>query len=251
MAQVTSLWRHPIKSHGREQINAASLQTGEAFPWDRYWAVTHDAKTTEQDAEGWASCHHFMIGTRTPGLAGLWADLDENTRRVTLKHQDLGEICISPENPDDVATFLDWISPLCPDDRAKPNGIIAAKTRGMTDTKFPSISIMNTASHQAVRDAGGPAEPERWRGNIWVDGIAPWAEFDLMGKTIRIGDATLMVRERIERCRHTEANPVTGKRDTETLAVLESTFGHKDFGIYAEVVDGGDVNIGDKMRVLS
>ena len=90
---VTQLWRHPIKSHGREALDAVSLVAGQALPWDRFWAVQHDQ--SKHDGEGWAECMNFMIGTRTPGLAGLWATLDEGKREITLRHEKLGELLVS------------------------------------------------------------------------------------------------------------------------------------------------------------
>ena len=43
----------------------------------------------------------------------------------------------------------------------------------------------------------------------------------------------------------TTANPETGRRDAETLDALERGWGHQDFGVYAEVVAGGTVKVGD------
>jgi hypothetical protein len=54
--------------------------------------------------------------------------------------------------------------------------------------------------------------------NLWIDGLAPWEEFDLDRPEIMIGDVPPGVRERTERCKATTANPDTGKRDADTLA---------------------------------
>ncbi|NNK16980.1 MAG: MOSC domain-containing protein [Sulfitobacter sp.] len=245
--QVTALYRHPIKSHGRECLDAVTLVAGQTMPWDRTWAVTHEASKAEAAETAWVSCHNFMIGTRTPALAGIWARLDEVERRVTLTHQDLGELSFCPDEQEGVAAFLNWVAPLCPENRACPTGIVTAGARGMTDSDYPSVSLMNVASHRAVEQAiSGPLELERWRGNIWIDGAAEWEEFGWLGRNIQIGAATLRLREPIERCAHTTANPRTGQRDADTLGTLERDFGHQDFGIYAEVVNGGEIRIGDK-----
>ena len=45
--RVTALWRHPIKSHGREALTRARLTAGATMPWDRTWAVAHDAARTD------------------------------------------------------------------------------------------------------------------------------------------------------------------------------------------------------------
>ncbi len=249
--RVATLSRYPIKSHGREHIDAVTLIAGQTMPWDRVWAVTHEASKFDTAAPGWAHCRNFMIGSRTPGLAGIWARLDEATRHITLRHADLEQITFCPDDSVDVARFLAWVAPLCPENRSGPTGIVSAPGRGMTDSPIASVSIMNIASHAAVADAlGTPIELERWRGNIFLDGAPAWAEHDWLGREIRIGDATLRVRDRIKRCSVTNTNPITGLRDTATLDALNSHFGHQDFGVYAEVVTTGAVTIGATAEVL-
>lgn len=251
MIEVTALWRHPIKSHGREGLARVTLQTGQTIPWDRNWAVTHEATKFDVAHPQWAHCRNFMLGARTPKLAGIWATLDEANRRITLRHADLDDITFFPDDAADISRFLAWVTPLCPTDRSMPQTIVSVDGRGMTDSPFPSVSIMNEASHLAVQDAlGTPIGMERWRGNIWLDGLTPWAEHDWLGREIQIGDATLRVRERIRRCTVTNTNPVTGMRDTETLNALNTTFGHQDFGVYAEVIAGGDITIGAKATLI-
>lgn len=249
--KVCALYRHPIKSHGREAIERVHLSQGQSMPWDRVWAITHEVSKFSTEKPAWASCYNFMIGARTPGLAGIWAKLDEETRVITLTHQDLEPLSFEPDNPKDSDRFLAWVAPLCPPNRAQPRGIVSVDGRSMTDTTYPSVSIMNIASHVAVADAlGSPITKERWRGNIWLDDLAEWVELGWIGREISIGSAVLRVREPIERCQVTNTNPVTGQRDTATLDVLNSQFGHQNFGVYAEVITTGDIAIGDTAKVI-
>ncbi|MCX8226596.1 MAG: MOSC domain-containing protein [Sulfitobacter sp.] len=249
--QVCALYRHPIKSHGREAITQAHLIQGQTMPWDRVWAVTHEATKFNESQPAWASCHNFVVGSRTPGLAGIWAKLDVANRRLTLTHQDLAPLSFCPDDPDHTSAFLEWVAPLCPENRAAPTAIVAAPNRGMTDSDYPSISIMNTASHLAVADAlGVEITKERWRGNIWLDDVAAWAEFGWIGRDVKIGTAVLRIREPIERCPVINTNPITGRRDTAMLDILNSAFGHQDFGVYAEVIQSGDIALGDKAEVI-
>lgn len=251
MIHVTALWRHPIKSHGREALAFVDLIAGQAMPWDRRWAVTHPDCKFAADDPAWVMCRNFMIGTLTPSLAGIWATLDEAANSVTLRHADLDDITFCPDNAADITRFVAWVRPLCPDDKPRPTGIITLPARGLTDTDYPSVSIMNTASHAEVSNhLGHPLESERWRGNIWLDGLTPWQEWDLIGKDIRIGAATLHIKEPIKRCMLTTANPNTGQRDVDTLAILRDNWGHQNFGIYAEVIRGGKISLGDTAEVL-
>jgi len=86
------------------------------MPWDRHWAVTHSATKFNADAPEWTRCRSFMIGASTPGLAGIWAELDEASATVKLTHQTLGTISFCPDNPDNMHLFFAWLAPLCPAD---------------------------------------------------------------------------------------------------------------------------------------
>jgi uncharacterized protein YcbX len=249
MAQVAALWRHPIKSHGREQIASVDLTQDQAMPWDRVWAVYHDNTKIDPAQPDWAACQNFMIGSRAPLLAGIWAKLNEDSATITLTHRDLGALTFSPDT--EAARFLDWVAPLCPTDRARPVGIVRIGARGMTDTDFPSVSLTNLASHRAVETVMDRAlEPERWRGNIWFDGEAPWVERDWIGRDLRLGQAVLHIEDHVVRCLHTTTNPVTGERDADTLGMLDALWGEKHFGVYARVLKSGRVSTGDKLELI-
>ena len=241
---VEALWRHPIKSHGREALTHARLSAGMSFPWDRVWAVAHDA--AKADGTEWAPCVNFSIGAKLPGLMAIDAVLDEDTETVTLTHPDLGTLTLRPdEDPD---ALIAWTKPLMDPARAQSQRVLRVPGRGMTDTDYPSISIGNLSSHRVVEQKlGTPLSTKRWRANIWLEGLAPWEEFDLVGKTLRIGSAKIAIREPVVRCLATTTNPETGKRDADTLSVLNDD---REFCVYGEVVGSGEVRLGDTAEVI-
>jgi uncharacterized protein YcbX len=172
--------------------------------------------------------------------------LDETSATVTLHHPAQGEITLRPDDPADLPRFLDWVRPLNPENRAQPARIVSAG-RGMTDSDFPSVAILSTASLADLSARmGQDLSPHRWRGNLWLEGAAPWAEFGWIGRELRIGQAVLRIEERITRCTATQVNPDSGKTDADTLSALEAAFGHQDFGVYATVIAGGMVATGDE-----
>ncbi len=242
--------RHPIKSHSREVVAGARLTLGESMPWDRRWAVAHEAaKLGETPA--WAPCVNFSIGSKAPSLMAISAELDEGRAALTLRHPARPDLSFRPDDAEDAARFIDWVRPISPADRALPVRLVALPGRGMTDTDYPSVSLINTASNAALgRQMGQELSPYRWRGNFWLDGLSPWEEFDLLGRHVRLGGAVLEVVERIVRCKATTANPATGIRDADTLAALAAGLGHQDFGVYARVVEGGAVATGDRLEIL-
>ncbi len=248
--RVAHLWRHPIKGCGVEAVTRADLAAGAAMPWDRVWAVAHDAARVAPGERGWAPCVNFSRGAKTPEMMAIRAVVDEGARRVTLSHPRRPEITVDPDDADDAARLVDWLAPLCDPARARPAFVVRAGARGMTDSDFPSVSVLNRASLAALgAQTSAPLAMERFRGNVWLDGIEPWEEFAWVGRELRVGGATLRVRERIGRCKATTVNPDTGRIDADTLGALEAGWGHQDFGVYAEVIAGGAVAVGDPVTL--
>lgn len=245
-ATVTSLWRHPIKALGREEIDSANLTTGQTLPGDRLWAVAHERSSARPG--DWARCLNFVRAASAPGLMAVTArSLDDG--RIALSHPNRPDIALHPER--DAEALVDWVRPLIPKGRAQPVAVLPApKTRGFTDTSSPSISLGNLASHRAVEETlGHDLSIHRWRCNIWIHGAHPWEEFDWIGRTLRIGTAEVSAYKRIERCMATAANPATGKRDADTLGALKS-FGHQDFTIALQVTKPGRIARGDSVEIL-
>ena len=218
------------------------------MPFDRRWAVAHDGADPGVVGHEWASCANFSRGAKAPQLMAITAQTDETAGTLTLRHPERDDLTFDPDR--DAEAFLDWVRPLMPEDRARSTRIVRALAQGMTDTNFASLSIINLASGA---DLGARMEqdlsPLRWRANIHLDGAAPWAERDWIGRTLRIGDVQLDLREAITRCRATEANPETGKRDAKTLGALEA-LGHQEFGLYGVVTAGGEIAVGDKAEIV-
>lgn len=250
--RVREIWRHPIKAHGRERLDRIDLTPGAALPWDRRWAVAHEAAQFDTDAPAWAHCRNFTRAAGSPSLMAIEAEVEESSGTIRLRHPDQAEITIDPTDAADVARFVAWATPLTNPDRPQPRALVSAPDQAMTDTDFASVSLINLASHAAVEDQlGQPLSPLRWRGNLLVEGLAPWAEMDWPGKRLRIGAVEMEVVEPIVRCMATTANPETGLRDADTLGALKAGWNHQICGVYARVTRGGPLVAGTEIEVLS
>jgi uncharacterized protein YcbX len=244
--KLAHICRHPIKGHGREHLSSVHLLANECMPWDRHWAVAHEAAKL---TEGWNPCANFTRGAKSPQLMAITATLEEGARRVTLTHPDQGSISFHPDNPDDLDRFLAWARPLNAEGRVMPSHIVSAE-RGMTDTPLPAISILSLDSLRDLSQRmGQELSIDRWRGNLWLEGSAPWAEWDWIGRKIAIGDVVLRIEERITRCSATTVDPQIGRVNAPTLDALDQNFGHKDFGVFAIVEQGGKIALGDRWSV--
>jgi uncharacterized protein YcbX len=244
--KVTALWRHPIKSHGREALELVTLVSGQSMPYDRLWAIAHDV--TQADGTEWAACLNFSIGSKSPALMAITATLDEESETVILRHPNQPDLTVQPDT--ESAALLEWVRPLADPKRPQPARVFRLDKRGFTDSPFASVSLCNSATHAAVEVlTKSPLQQERWRGNIWYDGTEAWEEFEWIGRKLRIGTALLRIEERIRRCMATTANTDTGIRDIDMLKAL-NTLGHQNFGIYATVIQTGVVALGDQLELI-
>ncbi|MEM1232905.1 MAG: MOSC domain-containing protein [Pseudomonadota bacterium] len=251
MVTLADIFRHPIKAHGSERLTDVTLALNATLPWDRVWAIAHS--NSKADGRTWARCGNFTRGAHIPTLMAIRSTFDDASGQITLTHPDRPAISVNPDRDGDA--IIEWVSPIIPSETRQPERVIRAASaregQGLTDNPAPFLSLLNHASLRALgQKAGRQLSMLRFRGNLWVDGAAPWEEFDWVGKDIRIGSATLRVEERIDRCLATTANPETGRRDTPVLDILEEGWGHIDFGVFARVTSGGTVNVGDPVEVM-
>lgn len=240
MNRLALITRHPIKAHGREILASVVLSAGQTLPFDRRWAIAHEAAKL---LPGWVSCNNFLRGVKVPSLMAMDCVMEDD--KVRLTHPTLGSLTVNPDLAEDAARLIAWVKPLVPEGRAQPVQLVR-HDGGLTDSDYPTVSILNLASLADLSARMGlMLSPHRFRGNLWLEGAAPWAEFDWIGRRLQIGGAVLEVTERITRCRATCVDPTTGEVQGETLDALDQAFGHKDFGVFATVVQGGPVALND------
>ena len=110
-----------------------------------------------------------------------------------------------------------------------------------------SRSSTSPRSPRSRRRSAQPVHPLRFRGNIYVEGWPAWHEFDLVGQEIAIGAARgSKIVKRIVRCAATNVDPDTGMRDLAIPRALMQSFGHADCGVYGEVVQAGEIAVGER-----
>jgi len=250
MLSVKHITCHPIKAVGRAELDQVKLVEHQTMQGDRQFAVAHEASKFDSDSTDWAHCSNFIRGAKAPELQAISITNYLQNAMMELKHPDHPPFRFNPYNKDEHAGFINWVAQFVPDNRAQPVALVAAD-RGMTDSDFASISILNLASLDALsQKAGRDMLPERFRGNFWLDGVEAWEERSWIGKTLQIGQAQVIIRENIGRCMATTVDPLTGKQDVNTLDLLENNWGHTEFGVYGEVIKSGVVHKNDGAQIL-
>jgi hypothetical protein len=138
----------------------------------------------------------------------------------------------------------------------KPVRVARTEREGDGYDRGPSAgaSLVSTASLEALQAAAGaehPVDGRRFRMTIGIDGVEPHAEDGWIGSRVRVGGATILVREHVGRCAVTTRDPDTGIRDLDTLDVIAAyrdgvpTVEPLPFGVWCEVVEPGSVAVGD------
>ncbi|MFN3615600.1 MAG: MOSC N-terminal beta barrel domain-containing protein, partial [Rubrimonas sp.] len=116
--RLARIWRHPVKSLGREALDRVALAPGAAMPFDRQWALAHAASAFDPDAPVWVPCGNFLRVTHAHRLAQVEAAWDG--RLLTLTHPDAAPLAADPETPAGAAAIAAWAEPLAEGGRPGP-----------------------------------------------------------------------------------------------------------------------------------
>ena len=242
---VSALYRYPVKGLTPEPLERVSLAAGETLPFDRAWAIENGPGRFDAAAPRHLPKVNFLMLMRDERLATLKTKFDDDTATLTIfrdgKQVARGQLT-TPLGRQLIEQFIAAYM------RAELHGapkIVHAAGHSFSDVAAKCVHIVNLASvRELERVSGRPINPLRFRANLYLDGVAPWAELGWLDKELRIGPAKLSVLARTSRCEATNVDPATGARDMAIPAHLLRTWGHQDFGIYAKVVNGGEISVG-------
>jgi uncharacterized protein YcbX len=252
--QIESLYRYPVKGLTPEPIAGASLTPKKCIPWDRAFALAQGDADFNPAEPAWLAKTNFMCLLRNAGIALLKSSFDDATGLLTITAPNGQVLQADPLTQEGQGLFTAFLTDYLGDEArtgaSRPRFTYAAG-HSFCDHKTQVISLIGLGSLRALEQAAeGVRDKRRFRANIYIDNIEPWAEFSWLGKILAIGDTTLVVQERIDRCGATTVNPDTAERDANPVKELQKNFGHVDLGIFAEVVTGGTIKPGDEIRVL-
>ncbi len=247
--KIREIYRYPVKGLTPEAREDIEVQPGKAIIGDRQYALALGSTPIEGQVGEWMPKTKFLMLMRNEKLAQLETTFDDATDTLTVLRG--GRQVARGKLSDKIGRTLieEFFAAFMGDEaRGRPKVVQAADGHALSDHAKPVVSLINAASlADMTRVFGKELNPLRFRGNLLVDGLEPWAEFDLVGKTLKSGDVTLKVFDRINRCAATNVNPVTAERDQNIPKALMSAYGHFDCGVFAEVLTGGKLSRGDEL----
>lgn len=249
-ARIASLYRYPVKGLSPEPLDEVQLTPGETVPYDRAYAIENGQGRFQTENPQHLPKINFLMLMRNERLATLSTQFDPADESLTIlrdgKQVARGQLGTAIGRQMLEQFFAAYMK----DDLRGAPHIVQAPGHSFSDVAAKCLHIVNLESiRELERAAGQPIDPLRFRANVYLEDLPPWEEFNWIDKSIDLGGAKLKVFGRTDRCAATNVDPKSGARDMAIPAVLERTWGHIDFGVYAKVETGGTIKPGDSLAL--
>jgi uncharacterized protein YcbX len=247
---IAALYRYPVKGLSPERLENVDLKPGHTVPFDRAYAIENGAGRFDPSAPRHLPKINFVLLMRDERLASLATRFDGETSTLTIERAGRqvarGQLT-TPIGRQMIEQFL--AAYMKGSLRGAPK-VVAAEGHSFSDVSAKCLHVINLAS---VRDferlAGRPINPLRFRANVHLDGIPPWTELGWLSKDLQLGSVGSRVFARTQRCEATNVDPATAERDMAIPQLLQRSFGHSDFGVYAKVTGEGRIAVGDVVAI--
>jgi uncharacterized protein YcbX len=248
--KIHAIYRYPVKGLSPEPLARTHLAVGATLPADRVYAIENGLSGFDPAAPRHFPKQRYLMLMRNERLARLRTRFDDATHTLVIEQDSREAARGDLRTPDGRAAVESFFAQFCADELRGAPKVLHAPGFSFSDVASKVVSIINLGSVAAIENVvGAPVHPLRFRGNVYVTGWPAWSEFDLLGREITIGKAArLKIVKRIVRCAATNVDPDTGIRDLSIPQTLMQTFGHADCGIYGEVVEAGEIAVGDELR---
>jgi uncharacterized protein len=248
-ATIDAIYRYPVKGLSPEPLARTQLQVMETLPADRLYAIENGPSGFEPAAPRHQPKQRYLMLMRNERLARLRTRFYDTSHTLTIEMEGREAARGDLRTSEGRAAIEAFFAGFCADELRGPPRVLHAPGFSFSDVARKVVSIINLASVAAIEDVvGRPVHPLRFRGNVYVTGWPAWREFDFVGQEITVARrARLRVIKRIVRCAATNVDPDIGIRDLSIPDTLMRSFGHADCGVYGEVVEGGDIAVGDEL----
>jgi uncharacterized protein YcbX len=245
-AQIASLYRYPVKGLSPQPLPRVALGLGQTLPADRRYAIENGPSGFDPAAPAWLPKSRYLMLMRNERLAGLQTHFDDDTHFLTIREHGQMAVRGDLETPEGRAGIEAFFAANFASELRGPPRILSGGGHSFSDVAKKVVSIINLGSVAAIENMVGlPVHPLRFRANLYVSGWPAWHEFELLDRTLAIGEVRLRVVKRIVRCAAVNVDPESAARDLDIPPTLMRRLGHADCGVYAEVIAGGNIAVGD------
>ncbi|MEZ5854730.1 MAG: MOSC domain-containing protein [Hyphomicrobiaceae bacterium] len=243
---IHALYRYPVKGLSPERMPRVALDVGATMPFDRAYAVENGPGRFDPEHPRHLAKINFLMLMRDERLATLETHFDTESTTLTIMRDGRQVSRGNLATPIGRQLIEQFLGAYMKDALRGAPKIVSAEGHSFSDVSAKCLHIVNMASlAELERAVGRKLNPLRFRPNLILAGVPAWQEFQWLGKSLTAGSVGLKVFHRTQRCDATNVDPETGQRDLAIPSVLQRTWGHSDFGVYARVTTAGDMTEGD------
>lgn len=243
-ARVAALYRYPVKGFTPEPRGELTITARGRAKGDRVWSLRfpHGTRPDSRDGRDYWPKGDGLCLRDFPSLARLRLEHSAEEIRLCGPGGEIGTYRVGEDLPaekhrleQDVTDFL----LRSPEGRRLAGKLPLAFVGDGREPRFQDRPRGFLAAHsrsslaELSRVMGAPVDEQRFRSNIAIEGLPAWAERDLVGRRVRIGEQEFDVHAPIVRCLAINANPDTGERDLRVLQSLTRDLGQAEpvFGV--------------------
>ena len=251
MFKIKQLFYSPVKSLSFSPINKLEILNNIGIKFDRNFAFTRDLDDNkinhvmqnplDRKIINFLSLKHF------PDLNMY--NFDFNNGFLYLKKNNNIILITDIKNEAEINILCEKMQELIP--KVKRIRLVHDPMNPFFDT-MPSktISLINLNS---IRDfekkLSKKIEFQRFRGNIYVDGLNPWDERNLINKTLIINNLKFKVTKEIPRCVATNIRPNSSEINLSIPISLKQFYNHINLGVYLIPLNDGNIKSNDDILI--
>ncbi|MGY3470863.1 uncharacterized protein YcbX [Bradyrhizobium sp. LM6.11] len=149
-AEITGLYRYPIKGLTPESLPRISLRSGQTLPADRRYAIENGPSGFDPDAPQWKPKIQFLMLARNERLASLDSRFEDATNRLTIRKD--GQIVASGdlETAAGRAAIEGYFSENFQPELKGPPKVLSGRDHSFSDVARKVVSIINLDSVRAL-----------------------------------------------------------------------------------------------------
>ena len=251
MFKINKLFYSPVKSLSFSSVKKLQILDNIGIKFDRNFAFTRDLDDDKinyilnnplrRQIINFLSLKHF------PELNEYNFDFEKDILKLKKNNNILLETNINVQS--DVEALCDKIILLIP--KLKRTRLIKDSKNPFFDT-MPSntISLINLNSIKDFeKNISKNVELERFRGNIYINGLDAWEERNLIDKTLVVNNIKFKVIKEIPRCSATNIKPNSSIFNLSVPKLLKQIYNHINLGIYILPLNNGNIKLNDDILI--
>ena len=249
---LKKLYFSPVKSLSFSSKESLKIKQNVGIQNDRIFAFTRiinetEANNYEKDPNK-RNLNFFLTLRNSPFLNKYNFEYKENELSLFLEKNLIKKISLNDNNN----------LKLIADELKKLESSINYVPYLIKNVDFPffdtmpqnSISLINMNSIKDFeKKIDYKIDHERFRGNIYINDIDPWLEFNWINKKILINDCSFMVLKKIRRCSATNLKLNSDRFDINVPQKLREVYGHINMGVYLKPLNDGTINIKEEIKL--